>query len=122
MRIERLTLGGVIVLALIVPAPHTLASGDDIGDILDANRIACGGDAWEKKTTLETAFDYSGQGLTGTITSVVDLEGGWFVDGHDIGPMKGAHGWDGATAWMKDISGTVTPQAGGDKPVAMIGP
>jgi len=104
-----------IALGLTVHASGIVASDNDIVAILDANRIASGGDAWNGKSTLEIVFEYAGQGLTGTTKSVIDLKSGAFVESYEIGPIKGANGWDGETAWMKDISGAVTVQAGGDK-------
>jgi hypothetical protein len=92
-----------------------LATDKDAIDILEVNRIACGGDAWNEKATLESMFDYAGQGMTGTEIFLIDLKMGSFVDSYDIGPTKGASGWDGVTAWKKDISGTITPEGGGDK-------
>ena len=104
-----------MALTLTVHASKVVITNKDIGAFLDANRIASGGDAWNGKSTLETVFDYAGQGLTGTTTSLIDLKSGAFVESYEIGPTKGANGWDGETAWMKDISGAVTRQGGGDK-------
>jgi hypothetical protein len=46
---------------------------------------------------------------------VEDLRTGAFIDTQDIGPTDEANGFDGSNAWMKELSGTITPQAGGDK-------
>jgi hypothetical protein len=59
-------------------------------------------------------YAYSGQGLTGTTSSLEDLQNGRFVDTYDIAPQSGASGFDGTKAWEKEPSGTVTDQAGGD--------
>jgi len=83
-------------------------------DILDANRAASGADALAGKVTLKTSYAYSGQGMTGKIESLTDLKNGRMVDSYAIGPGTGAQGYDGTQAWMKDASGAVTPQAGGD--------
>ena len=104
-----------MALTLTVHASKVVITNKDIGAFLDANRIASGGDAWNGKSTLETVFDYAGQGLTGTTTSLIGLKSGAFVESYEIGPTKGANGWDGETAWMKDISGAMTRQDGGDK-------
>jgi hypothetical protein len=82
--------------------------------ILAANKTASGGAAWDRKVTLKLDYSYSGQGLTGTNTSLEDLRRGAFVDSYAIGPTSGASGYDGSSAWEKDPSGTVTKQAGGD--------
>ena len=81
-------------------------------DILGANKAAMG--HWDGKVTLKLDYAYSGQGLTGTTSSLEDLARGAFVDSYDIAPASGANGYYGAKAWEKDTSGTVTDQAGGD--------
>jgi Aspartyl protease/PDZ domain len=80
--------------------------------ILAANKAAMGD--WNGKATLKVEFAYSGQGLTGTSSSLEDLRRGAFVDTYDIPPQAGSTGWDGTKAWEKEPSGTATDQAGGD--------
>jgi hypothetical protein len=82
--------------------------------VLDANKAATGGNAWKGKKALDLHYSYSGQGLTGTAASLDDLVHAAFLDSYDIPPNKGANGYDGARAWEKEPSGTVTYQAGGD--------
>jgi hypothetical protein len=94
---------GVSVAASAAPA-----------DVLNANKAAAGGNAWDGKITLKTTSDYSGQGLTGKTQSVSDLANGSWADSYEIGPASGADGFDGTAAWDKDPSGTVTLQNGGD--------
>ncbi|HEY1709839.1 MAG TPA: aspartyl protease family protein [Rhizomicrobium sp.] len=89
-------------------------AGPSADDVLRANRAATGGDAWNGKATLKVEYAYSGQGLTGTSSSLEDLQRGAFVDSYNIPPTVGASGYDGAKAWEKEPSGTVTDQAGGD--------
>jgi Aspartyl protease/PDZ domain len=91
-----------------------------VASILDANKAASGGKAWDDKATLNTESDYSGQGLTGMTTYQADLKHGWFANNYTIGPASGANGFDGTHAWMKDPSGTVTIQEGGDSRQLMV--
>jgi hypothetical protein len=84
-------------------------------EILAANKAASGGSVWDGKQTLKTSYDYVGQGMTGTTSSIADLSNGHFVDSFHIGPMTGANGFDGKDGWAKDPSGMVTVQAGGDQ-------
>jgi len=84
-------------------------------DVLDANRTAMGGAAWNGKLSVTVEYAYSGQGLTGKVTSRADLRNGDWSDNFALGPMTGAQGFDGAHAWAKDQSGTVTQQDGGDQ-------
>jgi hypothetical protein len=93
-------------------SPALAASGVD--EILSANRMATGGAAWDGKVTLKIEYGYSGQGLTGTQSTLEDLQRGAFVDAYATGPASGATGFDGSKAWEKEPSGTVTNQAGGD--------
>jgi len=93
-------------------SPSLAASGVDA--VLVANKAATSDKAWDKQVTLEIDYNYSGQGLTGTQSTLEDLQRGAFVDSYDIGPTSGATGFDGSEAWEKEPSGTVTNQAGGD--------
>jgi hypothetical protein len=102
------TLAALLLTSAIVP-PALGASPDAI---LAANRAAMGD--WSGKKTLKVEYAYSGQGLTGATSSLQDLEIGAFVDTYQIGPASGASGFDGAKAWEREPSGTITDQAGGD--------
>ena len=105
----------VLACALLTTSLIALpAFAADPGAILDANKAAMGGAAWDGKQSLKVDYGYSGQGLTGTTSSVEDLQSGAFTDSYSIGPESGANGWDGAKTWEKEPSGTVTEQAGGD--------
>lgn len=84
-----------------------------IEEIISANRAASGGAAWEGKTSLETTYAFTGQGLTGTVTAISDLAAMRYVDSFEAGPVSGANGFDGERAWAKDPSGQVTYQEGG---------
>jgi hypothetical protein len=93
-------------LAYAVPAANA---------VLDANKAAVGGAALGGKAVLKTQYAYSGQGMTGTVTSITDMKDGRFVDDAVIGPAGETQGFDGIHAWNKDPSGTVTIQDGGDQ-------
>ena len=108
---RRAFLALALVSSSLVALP-ALAAGPS--EILDANRAAMGGTAWDNKQTLKVDYAFSGQGLTGTTSSLENLKGAGFVDTYDIPPNSGATGFDGTNAWEKEPSGTVTDQAGGD--------
>jgi len=82
--------------------------------VLAANKAATA-PGWDSKSGLTLSYDYSGQGLTGTIDSLEDLKQGHFVDTAVLGPVHVANGFDGVHAWAKDPSGTITAQDGGDQ-------
>ena len=104
-----------LVLALAVVAAFApLHAADSAADILAANRMASGGDAWNNKATLQSDYAYVGQGLSGSASSLQDLRSGAFVDSYQTGPVSGANGYDGEQAWVREPSGTVASQGGGD--------
>jgi hypothetical protein len=84
-----------------------------VAQILDANHAAMG-TGWDAKGAADVRYAYSGQGMTGETRSTFDLGGGGYIDRQDVGPTKNAGGFDGHTAWTQDMSGAVTPEAGGD--------
>jgi hypothetical protein len=83
--------------------------------IVAANKAASGGAAWDSKATLKAEYAYSGQGMTGWTRSTTDLKNGRWIDEYKVGPVSGANGFDGKTAWQRDPSGTVTTQEGGEQ-------
>ena len=102
---------GVSVLAL---AAAGAAHADPTPtQVLDANHAAMGA-GLDGEGALDVRYSYAGQGMTGEARSVFDLKGAGFVDSQDIGPTTGGNGFDGRTAWWRDLSGAITPQAGGD--------
>ncbi len=92
------------------PVPRPLAASPD--DILAANRAATG--AAPGKAAVAMQFSYAGNGLTGTAGGTSDLADGRFEQDFDIGPQKGANGFDGTQVWNKDNAGIVTLQEAGD--------
>jgi PDZ domain/Aspartyl protease len=52
--------------------------------------------------------------MTGTVKTAIDTRVAAFVDEYAIGPTTGGDGFDGTTAWQRDMSGVVVPEAGGD--------
>jgi len=102
----------IFVALLLSSTVATSAFAASPADILAANKAAMGN--WNGKATLKVEYAYSGQGLTGTTSSLEDLQHGAFVDTYDIQPQSGSSGFDGTKAWEKEPSGTVTDQAGGD--------
>ena len=98
-------------LALAAPSP---------AQIFAANKAAMGGNAWDSKAVVSLDYAYDGQGMHGKVVSLDDLAGGRWSDDAVIGPVTQKQGFDGAHAWAKDQSGTVTVQDGGDqKPLAI---
>src|SRR5665213_1673999 len=107
-------LTSLLTLSVCLAAGGAARAEGDPASILDANRAASGDAAWAGKRAAEVRYAYAGQGMTGTVESIFDLRSGDFVDSFAIGPTTGANGFDGHEAWMRDLSGAVTPQSGGD--------
>ena len=102
------------VAALATVSYATLAfAAPSADDVLAANKAAVG--AVNGKATIKTEYAYAGQGMTGKISSLADLSSGMWRDDAAIGPATEVQGFDGAHAWDKDPSGTVTQQDGGDQ-------
>ena len=99
--------------ALSATSVAALAAGSP-GDVLQANKAATGGNAWNAKLSISIDADYAGQGLTGTAHSLSDLKTGHTLQSYKIGPAEGGSGFDGKMPWERDSSGTVTEQTGGD--------
>ena len=100
--------------ALASVSLSTLAfAAPSVNEVLDANHTATGD--FGGKATAKIDYAYSGQGMTGNVTSLDDLKTGAYVDDAVIGPATEVQGFDGTHAWVKDPSGSVTIQDGGDQ-------
>jgi hypothetical protein len=103
-----------LVVLVLVSSFGTAQAATDPAAVLAAYRAASGGDAWDGKAVMETSFKLSGQGLTGSGTSMTDLREGWSIDRYSLGPASGAEGFDGKDAWEQGPNGEVNLQRGGD--------
>jgi hypothetical protein len=81
--------------------------------ILAANHTAMAA-GLDRNGVVDVRYSYAGDGMTGEVRSIYDRHGAGFVDSQDVGPTTGGTGFDGRTAWWRDLSGAITPQAGGD--------
>ncbi|HEY8003202.1 MAG TPA: aspartyl protease family protein [Phenylobacterium sp.] len=97
-------------VAIVAVAAHAQAATPS--EVLTANQAATGRTpAGEVRLT----YAYSGQGMTGVVRSAYDAASGAFADSSDVGPISEGAGFDGAHAWMRDASGAITPEDGGDR-------
>ena len=83
-----------------VAAESGRTSVTNAGDLLAANRTAVGDDG--KPGTIDAQYAASGQGLTGPVRNLSDRRTGAYVDSYDMGPSRGASGFDGRIPWMQD--------------------
>ncbi|HEY0340780.1 MAG TPA: aspartyl protease family protein [Steroidobacteraceae bacterium] len=84
-----------------------------VANILAANRTAVG--KLPSKGSAEVDYSYSGSGLEGSRTDIVDLDTGAFIVTLQADIVGEARGFDGKTPWMRDTSGANTAQEGGDR-------
>jgi hypothetical protein len=83
------------------------ANADRAQDVLARAKAAAGGTAIDGIRITRAQFRLSSGGINGTATSLEDNTTGHFVDHYELGPVKGANGFDGAKAWSQDASGQV---------------
>jgi hypothetical protein len=70
--------------------------------------------------TVQLDYQHVASGLTGTQVIKFDLATGAFSEIDDSNGIRIASGYDAKTPWQQDLSGTYTPQEGGDRiPVAV---
>ncbi|HKZ11256.1 MAG TPA: aspartyl protease family protein [Rhodanobacteraceae bacterium] len=110
MRSAFLVIAGAVLVS-VLGAAH---AATDPATVLNAYRAASGGDAWHAKAVMKTESKLTGQGLTGTDTSITDLRTGNSVERYTLGPASGAEGFDGKDAWEQGPNGEVNLQKGGD--------
>jgi hypothetical protein len=67
---------------------------------------ATGGAAWDAVHTLHTTGTLEAGGLTGSFESFEDLPTGRHVSSFRLGPVSGSAGFDGASPWTLDQSGS----------------
>lgn len=94
------------MIALLLAATANCASS--AAALLDANHDAMG--RGPNSGTAVARYSYVGQGLNGTISTKVDLGSGTFLYDSETPPLDDLHGFDGGTAWFRDLSGAFVPQ------------
>jgi PDZ domain/Aspartyl protease len=110
-------LAATLALSVAGAANQPAADGT-VAAILAANQAAVGDPPPRSAVTLE--YHYVGSGLTGTHTEQLDLTTGAYAETTVAGGITEGDGFDGTTPWQRDISGTYTPQQGGDRiPIAV---
>jgi hypothetical protein len=90
-----------LVAALIAHA----AGANPLEDVLRKSKAAAGGSAVDAVHSVDSRWKVSTGGLTGVASSLEDSMTGRFVDRYELGPVKGANGFDGDKAWEQDASG-----------------
>lgn len=76
-------------------------------DLALRSRAAAGGDAWGAVAALESSGTVATGGLEGRIVSLERLADGRSIARFELGPVRGAQGYDGRAAWSQDPGGEV---------------
>src|SRR5882672_5725272 len=74
-------------------------------DVLAQAKAAAGGAAWDGVHFIRTRARVDTSGLSGPSETLEDVRTGAAVTTYQLGPMKGANGFDGKTVWTQDNSG-----------------
>lgn len=101
-------------LSLCLLLAASAASAADPQTVLLRAKEAAGGDAWDRVRTLHVAAEVATGGLTGKAESWDDVAGCRFTDSFALGPISGAGGFDGTSAWSQDSSGETRRDEGGE--------
>ncbi len=107
----------VLVATCLVASTAVLAAGDAASgprSLAARSKAAAGGAAWDARRRARATWDVRTGGLTGTAEAFTDLVAGRYADRFELGPLRGAEGFDGARAWSQDASGRVRVEDGGD--------
>jgi hypothetical protein len=83
------------------------AQGSDAGVLLARFKAVTGGARWDAIASLETRATMSVGQLSGPVTTLQDVATGRAVSQYTLGPVSGAEGYDGTTAWSRDPGGEV---------------
>lgn len=94
------------------------SGGGATAALLAQFKAATGGAAWDEVTALELKGTLSAGGLEGPIRILQDARTGRSTSRYTLGPVQGAEGFDGKTAWQQDPGSELTTL---DAPEALQG-
>ena len=107
-------------LALLLAAPAVSARADELSDLLARAKKAAGGEAWDHVRGIHAKAKIETGGLSGVVESWDDVATGRFAQSWDLGPAKGAEGFDGKVSWSQEPSGQVVAQDRGQDHEGMV--
>jgi hypothetical protein len=96
---------GIIAVATALVAP--LAAADELAGLLARTKRAAGGAAWDRVRALETEGRLSSGGLDGPLLGLESITDGRYCNRYQLGPARGAEGYDGQHAWNEGPGGEV---------------
>jgi len=86
------------------------ASAPTAQSVLAQVKVASGGDAWNRVQSIKLEGAANAGGLRGPFEQLEDLNSGASVLTYQLGPVKGASGFDGTSSWKQGPSGDVALQ------------
>jgi hypothetical protein len=102
------------LVALSSGAPAAPPAPDDGRAVFARVKAATGGSRWDEVAGDHRVGALATAGVVGKTESWSDARACRFVDRYELGPMKGAEGFDGRRAWSQDSSGQARVEEGGD--------
>lgn len=112
MRISTVAGLALAVGISIVPGAVGAESGASTPTVLAALRTAMLGRPIAAIASLHTVGTVELLGIRGRAQEWADVLGGRYTVDENAGPLSGASGWDGKTAWSQDYAGLVTIDGG----------
>jgi predicted aspartyl protease len=105
-----------LIVAVIACAafPAVEAGQADVRQVLEKAKGATGGKAWDAVRSVHTTAKFATSGLSGTAESWEDALAGRSLTRFELGPVKGAEGFDGKILWSQDASGQARAEEGTD--------
>jgi hypothetical protein len=107
----------ILIAAVIAIAslPDAADAGQtDARRVLEKAKQAMGGAGWDSVISVYTKAKLTTSGLSGTAESWEDTLAGRSLTRFELGPVKGAEGFDGKVPWSQDASGQARAEEGAD--------
>jgi len=104
----------LVILGLVAGGSWAGPAALTAAQVLARAKIAQGGSAWDAVSALRYSGELAAGGMQGRFDTLEDARMGAYVDRFDIGAIRGANGFDGASAWSQDASGLVRVEGGAE--------
>jgi predicted aspartyl protease len=111
---RKLSLFLVVAVIALVGFRAAEAGQRDVRQVLEKAKQATGGKAWDAVRSVHTKAKLTTSGLSGTAEAWEDTLTGRSLTRFELGPVKGAEGFDGEVLWSQDSSGEARAEEGTD--------
>src|SRR5262245_15966825 len=110
----RRALHRIAPLALAVLVASLPARADELSDLLARAKAAAGGAAWDSVRSIATRVRFETGGLSGPAESIEEIATGRYAETYELGPVRGAGGFDGTVSWEQEPSGQIVASDRGE--------